>query len=113
MVNSPAIGERATSQNAPGTTIVGRARLQYPPADDRRVVCGRLSTGGGAFKDRRTHVPDRGVTPALVVEPNNETPIVPSRGLFATAGTRGSTKRCGCIKRGVVSGRANPSFAVA
>ena len=48
-----------------------------------------------------------------VVEDNNETPIVPSLESFATAGTRGSIGRSGCIKRGGASGSANPSFVVA
>ena len=45
---------------------------------------------------------------SLVIEPNNETPIVPSRESFATAGTPGSAARSGCIKRGGASGRCEP-----
>lgn len=65
------------------------------------------------FELERRGVAERRVPPLRVVEANNETPIVPSRESFATAGTRGSVARSGCINRGGARGRASPSCAAA
>ncbi len=95
-----------------------RARATDPTDFQVRRIGGRgdvlgIRTGRRCPERRGGSVPDALVRALVVVEPNNETPIFPSHGLFGTAGTRGLAVRSGCIKRGGARGPASPSFAAA
>jgi hypothetical protein len=99
MVISPPIDESATSQDAPGTTIVTWCRLEYPPEDDLVDANRRISLRSGrAFKRRRTHVADRGVSAALVIQLDNATPTILSLEKSAIGGIRGSVGPSRCTR---------------
>ena len=64
------------------------------------------------FIRRRADLADRRMSTPLVIEAKNQTPIVPSRESFGTAGTHGVAGRSGSTKSDRASGPATVSFVV-